>query len=143
MKTHDERVARRADRDERDRRASAVALDKPSRLPAAATLSAGLLLLAGLLWPAGWPPPDAQAPGRRRRRIGAGVGANGKQIFETSCVHATAQTCRVSPTAGPSLVGVGEAAVYFQVDTGRMPAQSQGAQAPQKPPNFDENQIEA
>ena len=35
---------------------------------------------------------------------------------------------------GPSLIGVGEAAVYFQVSTGRMPLARQEAQAQRKPP---------
>ena len=35
---------------------------------------------------------------------------------------ATARTCRASRASGPSLIGVGSAAVYFQVSTGRMPA---------------------
>jgi ubiquinol-cytochrome c reductase cytochrome c subunit len=34
---------------------------------------------------------------------------------------------------GPSLVGIGEAAVYFQTETGRMPAVQQGAQMDEKP----------
>jgi ubiquinol-cytochrome c reductase cytochrome c subunit len=44
---------------------------------------------------------------------------------------------------GPSLIGVGEAAVYFQVSTGRMPAMRGEAQAPRKDPIFDEAQIDA
>jgi ubiquinol-cytochrome c reductase cytochrome c subunit len=40
---------------------------------------------------------------------------------------------------GPSLIGVGDAAVYFQVSSGRMPLAQQGAQAERKPtlPIFD------
>ena len=37
---------------------------------------------------------------------------------------------------GPSLVGVGQAATYFQVSTGRMPADENGAQMPRKRPFF-------
>ena len=33
--------------------------------------------------------------------------------------------------------------MYFQVSTGRMPAMRGEAQAPQKPPQFDEAQIDA
>ncbi len=68
---------------------------------------------------------------------------NGRQIYETSCVSCHGANLQGVAERGPSLVGVGEAAVYFQVSTGRMPAMSQSAQAPQKPPNFDENQIDA
>jgi ubiquinol-cytochrome c reductase cytochrome c subunit len=41
---------------------------------------------------------------------------------------------------GPSLIGVGAAAVDFQVGTGRMPAQAAGAQAQRKPAQMNEEQ---
>ena len=41
---------------------------------------------------------------------------------------------------GPSLVGVGAAAVDFQVGTGRMPMQMNGPQAQQKPVQFNDQQ---
>src|SRR5690606_19084293 len=44
---------------------------------------------------------------------------------------------------GPSLYGVGELSVHFQVSTGRMPLQMTGPQAPQKPVQFTEAQTEA
>ena len=40
-------------------------------------------------------------------------------------------------SAGPSLIGVGAAAVDFQVSTGRMPAAENSAEMPRKPPRFD------
>jgi ubiquinol-cytochrome c reductase cytochrome c subunit len=43
-------------------------------------------------------------------------------------------------TVGPSLVGVGAAAVDFQVGTGRMPMENAGAQAQRKPPQMNEEQ---
>jgi ubiquinol-cytochrome c reductase cytochrome c subunit len=46
-------------------------------------------------------------------------------------------------TAGPTLIGVGAAAVDFQVSTGRMPAVQTGAQVPQKPPVYTEQEIAA
>ncbi len=67
----------------------------------------------------------------------------GKQLFETSCVTCHGANLQGVPDRGPSLIGVGEAAVYFQVSTGRMPAMSQNAQAPQKPPEYDQHQIDA
>jgi ubiquinol-cytochrome c reductase cytochrome c subunit len=45
--------------------------------------------------------------------------------------------------AGPSLIGVGAAAVDFQVGTGRMPAQQPGAQIPRKEPVYTQEEIEA
>src|SRR5699024_5298740 len=43
-------------------------------------------------------------------------------------------------TPGPSLLGVGAAAVAFQVATGRMPRQHSGAQPARKPPQMTEAQ---
>ncbi|HEX5018045.1 MAG TPA: cytochrome c, partial [Actinomycetes bacterium] len=45
--------------------------------------------------------------------------------------------------AGPSLIGVGTAAVDFQVSTGRMPLANPGAQAQRKPPVYSEEEIAA
>ena len=67
----------------------------------------------------------------------------GKQLFETSCVTCHGVNLQGVADRGPSLIGVGEAAVYFQVSTGRMPAMRGEAQAPEKPPHFDESQIDA
>ena len=67
----------------------------------------------------------------------------GKQLFDTSCVTCHGANLQGVADRGPSLVGVGEAAVYFQVSTGRMPAMRGEAQAPQKPPQFDEAQTDA
>jgi ubiquinol-cytochrome c reductase cytochrome c subunit len=67
----------------------------------------------------------------------------GKQLFDTSCVTCHGANLQGVPDRGPSLIGVGEAAVYFQVSTGRMPAMRGEAQAPRKDPIFDETQIDA
>ena len=67
----------------------------------------------------------------------------GKQLFDTSCVTCHGANLQGVADRGPSLIGVGEAAVYFQVSTGRMPAMRGEAQAPQKPAQFDEAQIDA
>lgn len=65
---------------------------------------------------------------------------DGKKLFQANCA-----TCHGLDLAGtddgPSLYGVGELAVEFQVSTGRMPLQMQGPQAPQKPVQFTEDQI--
>jgi ubiquinol-cytochrome c reductase cytochrome c subunit len=45
--------------------------------------------------------------------------------------------------AGPSLIGVGSAAVNFQVSTGRMPLANPGAQAQRKPPVYNDEEIAA
>lgn len=45
----------------------------------------------------------------------------GKQLYETSCISCHGANLQGVHDRGPSLVGVGEAAVWFQVSTGRMP----------------------
>ncbi|MBV9512940.1 MAG: c-type cytochrome [Mycobacteriaceae bacterium] len=107
-------------------------------------LSAGLLLLGGLIVAGGLaatltPKPQVAVADQSALALVT----NGRQIYETSCISCHGANLQGMPDRGPSLVGVGEAAVYFQVSTGRMPAMGQGAQAPQKPPNFDDNQIDA
>jgi ubiquinol-cytochrome c reductase cytochrome c subunit len=68
---------------------------------------------------------------------------SGAQLYETSCITCHGSNLQGVADRGPSLVGVGEAAVYFQVSTGRMPAMALNQQAVQKPPNFDDAQIDA
>ena len=67
----------------------------------------------------------------------------GQQLYETSCVTCHGINLQGVADRGPSLIGVGEAAVYFQVSTGRMPAMRGEAQAPQKPAQFDAEQTDA
>ncbi len=56
----------------------------------------------------------------------------GRQLFLQDC--ATCHGLEAQGTVnGPSLIGVGAAAVDFQVSTGRMPAKEPGAQMPRKP----------
>ncbi|WP_292830644.1 cytochrome c [Microbacterium sp.] len=65
---------------------------------------------------------------------------DGKKLFQANC--ATCHGLNMEGTVdGPSLYGVGELAVEFQMSTGRMPLQAQGPQAPQKPAQFTEDQI--
>ncbi|UJP12824.2 cytochrome bc1 complex diheme cytochrome c subunit [Microbacterium elymi] len=67
---------------------------------------------------------------------------DGKKLFQANC--ATCHGMDLQGTeSGPSLYGVGELAVEFQVSTGRMPLAMQGPQAPQKPAQFTEDQIKA
>ena len=68
---------------------------------------------------------------------------SGKQLFETSCVSCHGINLQGVNGRGPSLIGTGEAAVYFQVSTGRMPAMRGEAQVPSKPTHFDKSQIDA
>ncbi|MBY4129833.1 c-type cytochrome [Rhodococcus fascians] len=67
----------------------------------------------------------------------------GKQLYDTSCVTCHGANLQGVQDRGPSLIGVGEAAVYFQVSSGRMPAVRNEAQALRKPPKFDDKQVDA
>ena len=67
----------------------------------------------------------------------------GKQLFDTSCISCHGANLQGLEGRGPSLIGVGEASVYFQMTTGRMPAVRGEAQAPRKYALFDDNQIDA
>jgi ubiquinol-cytochrome c reductase cytochrome c subunit len=63
----------------------------------------------------------------------------GGKLFAANC--ATCHGMGASGTKdGPSLVGVGAAAVDFQVGTGRMPMQMNGPQAMKKPVQFNDEQ---
>lgn len=65
--------------------------------------------------------------------------AEGEKLFEANC--ATCHGMGASGTQdGPALVGVGAAAVDFQVGTGRMPMQMNGPQAYKKPAQFNDEQ---
>lgn len=67
----------------------------------------------------------------------------GQQLFDQTCITCHGANLQGVNNRGPSLIGVGQAAAYFQLRTGRMPLSGgQGAQAEIKPPRFDETQIE-
>ncbi|MFI8945725.1 c-type cytochrome [Streptomyces sp. NPDC053750] len=65
----------------------------------------------------------------------------GKKLYAVGCAscHGTGGQ---GTTDGPSLVGVGAAAVDFQVGTGRMPAQQPGAQVPRKKVIYSQAEID-
>lgn len=64
----------------------------------------------------------------------------GRQIYETSCISCHGANLQGVTGRGPSLVGVGSAATYFQVSSGRMPLAAQGAYGVRKPAKFSEEE---
>ena len=66
--------------------------------------------------------------------------AAGRQLYETSCITCHGANLQGVHNRGVTLLGVGGAAVYFQVSTGRMPATSQGAEQPRKAAVFNDEQ---
>ncbi|GAA4678684.1 c-type cytochrome [Gordonia humi] len=91
-------------------------------------------LIAGLLSPK---PQVATADNLETSLI-----TEGKQLYDTSCITCHGANLEGVEDRGPSLIGVGDAAVYFQVSTGRMPAARGEAQAQRKPAKFTEADID-
>ena len=101
------------------------------------------LLISGSLYTA-FAPAQAKSQASETEQV-----AQGKELFLASCAFCHGKngegipTLRDGKVLGPSLVGVGAAAVDFQVGTGRMPMASPGAQAPRKPVVFNQEEIDA
>jgi ubiquinol-cytochrome c reductase cytochrome c subunit len=107
-------------------------------------LSGGLLLLIALTVSGGLaavltPTPQVAVADENN----SALLRTGRQLFDTSCVSCHGANLQGVSDHGPSLIGVGDAAVYFQVSTGRMPAMRGEAQAVRKDPIFDESQVDA
>jgi len=68
--------------------------------------------------------------------------AEGKALYQTACITCHGANLQGVVDRGPSLVGVGQAATYFQVITGRMPAAENGAQIQRKEPVFNADQTD-
>jgi ubiquinol-cytochrome c reductase cytochrome c subunit len=69
--------------------------------------------------------------------------AAGAALYSNSCITCHGSNLQGVTDRGPSLIGVGQAAVYFQVSTGRMPLADNAAQAPRKAPFFNPQEIQA
>jgi len=96
------------------------------------------LLSAGVLYTVLAPEPQtAQAQGD------TALVREGEQLYNNACITCHGANLQGVEDRGPSLIGVGEAAVYFQVSTGRMPAARQEAQAGEKPVKFSPEEIDA
>ena len=66
----------------------------------------------------------------------------GKKLYLSGCSSCHGMNAQGSAN-GPTLLGVGAAAVDFQVSTGRMPLAAPGAQAVAKAPIYNEEQVAA
>jgi ubiquinol-cytochrome c reductase cytochrome c subunit len=96
----------------------------------------GALLLIGFLYTAFAPGSAAQDEPL------SPTAAEGKALFENSCITCHGRNAEGVEDRGPSLIGVGAAAVEFQVVTGRMPAARQEAQIQPKPPMWEGEELE-
>ncbi len=89
------------------------------------------LVLAGGIYALVSPSAQANAPGQL-----SAAAQEGRKLYETSCITCHGTNAQGVEGRGPSLIGVGAAAVEFQVETGRMPAAGQSAQIERKPPQI-------
>lgn len=95
------------------------------------------LLTVGFAYAALAPSPQtAQAAEVDPQQIAAG-----QALYQNSCITCHGANLQGVKDRGPSLVGTGQAATYFQVSTGRMPAVENAAQMPRKQPVFNETEI--
>lgn len=106
------------------------------RIAGFAALGAALLAVGGIY--AAVQPAPQTAAGQD-----AALVREGQSLFDNSCITCHGSNLQGVQGRGPSLIGVGQASVYFQVSTGRMPLKAQGAQADSKKPQFDPAQIDA
>lgn len=104
-------------------------------LAAFALLMIGLLVTGGLYFAA-----TSLSGAKASTTASAQDVEEGGKLFAANCATCHGLNAEGSDS-GPSLIGVGAAAVDFQVGTGRMPMQMQGPQAQAKPVQFDEKQI--
>lgn len=104
------------------------------RVGATARLLAALALAGGLY--AAFAPGAAAEDEPELSR----AAQDGKVLFDNSCVSCHGRNAQGVDGRGPSLIGVGSAAVEFQVTSGRMPLARQEAQAERKPPVFNEDE---
>jgi ubiquinol-cytochrome c reductase cytochrome c subunit len=105
------------------------------------------LVLAGTVYAAVL--PSADASDRGSNDFTAAEVELGRELFLANCATCHGLDAEGGTTdgdgevAGPSLIGVGAASVDFQVGTGRMPLQASGPQAPERAPQFSEEDTRA
>jgi len=106
----------------------------------AGLLALGLaLMVAGGLYALFAPEPQtAQADSTQ-----SALERKGAEVYNNTCITCHGKNLEGVKGRGQSLVGIGEAAVYFQTSTGRMPMARQEAQASRKPPRLTPEEIDA
>lgn len=121
--------------------AGRLSAGRRNRLAAPLVLLLGLLLTGGMY--AALSPATAQTQTADEDMV-----SKGRALFLVGCASCHGKNAEGIQTVrgnqyGPSLIGVGAAAVDFQVGTGRMPMAQPGTQALRKPPVYEADEIEA
>lgn len=121
---------------------TAISARRRHPLAAAAVLFVTLVVLGGL-YAALAPASQASSESDSSTQI-----EEGRALFAIGCsschgLGGEGQVRDDGTVLGPSLIGVGAAAVDFQVGTGRMPAGPPGAQVSRGNPQYTDEQIEA
>ncbi|RJQ66554.1 cytochrome C [Pseudonocardiaceae bacterium YIM PH 21723] len=105
----------------------------------AAAIALGVALLgSGALYTVAMPAPQTATAAPDEAKL-----AEGKKLYEISCISCHGANAEGVQGRGPSLIGVGEAAAYFQLHSGRMPAAGQAAQMERKPPLYSDKEMDA
>jgi ubiquinol-cytochrome c reductase cytochrome c subunit len=99
------------------------------RIAGVLALGIGLLVVGGLYTTFAPRPQVAVAQPDDAAQV-----ALGQELYNSHCITCHGSNLQGVQNRGPSLIGVGDAAAYFQVSTGRMPLARQEAQAQRKPP---------
>jgi ubiquinol-cytochrome c reductase cytochrome c subunit len=120
--------------------AGRLSTGRRSRVAAPLVLLLGLLVTGGMY--------AALSPASAQSSADADMVSKGRALFQVGCASCHGQNAEGINTSGggqygPSLIGVGAAAVDFQVGTGRMPLAQPGTQALRKPPVYDAAETEA
>ena len=125
-----------------NRTAGRLSRHRRGPLAGLSVLLIGLLMTGGLY--ATFSPATAQETKSDQELID-----QGRELFLVGCSSCHGKNAEGISTQsegyqyGPSLIGVGAAAVDFQVETGRMPLAAPGQQAPRKKRAYDDDEVAA
>lgn len=102
-------------------------------------LAAGLVLLIGLFTTGGLylvfaPRPQVATAQLASAQADPALIAKGEQLYSNACITCHGTNLQGVQGRAPSLIGVGAAAVYFQVSTGRMPLAREEPEGHRKAP---------
>jgi ubiquinol-cytochrome c reductase cytochrome c subunit len=116
---------------------------RPTRRGRRSPLATVALLALGLVFTgSGYALFSAASTGNTAAAVSQESIERGEKLFAANC--ATCHGLNLEGTgAGPTLIGVGAASVDFQVGTGRMPLANTGPQAPEKPNEFSDEDVQA